>query len=523
MHLSSPLPTDVQAQVSAALDACDRSDHAAIDRFGAEAAAAAAQAGRIDLQCSVLAGWSQSAYRRNDFALATRLAVQALEAGQHSQQPAAHAEGLVAWARVLWSSGELDDALSALEQAMPLTQQHGSPRLQLHAFNLMGLVHADLGQLDESMTYQQAALRAAEASGVGDLQLIARTNLAGRWLQLGKRHAAAGQHSQADVAWKQVMAMYPDTEALVQQYQLQHGLPHFLVSYATTLLRLGRVPEAMAVFERQRTIVDAFPDRSSMPHAALHLANHYRRQGYLVSARKAVQEGLAEAEKLGSKARQADLHLQVSEIAEMQGSFEVALAHHKRFHALREECALERAQMKSMLLAVRLRTEQWARQAHVDALTGLDNRRSLEVQLQRLHTQARTVLTPLHAAMIDVDHFKAINDCLGHAGGDDVLRKMGLLLRAQCREGDIAARYGGEEFVVLLPGSDPSAALRTAERLRLAVQGHEWPALPQGLRVTISVGLADLANEAEVELGLQRADRALYAAKAQGRNRVCVA
>lgn len=542
---------DLQALVQAALEAGDRSDHAGIDLAAPPALEAAAAAARDDLRCEVLGAWSQSACRRNDFALAARLAADAREIGLRSAQAPARAQGLVAWGRVLWQSGELDDALEALLQALPEATAAGNARLQVHASNLLGLVHADLGHLDTSLGHHRQALEAAERSGVADLELIACTNLAGRWLALGKRHEAAGDGAAAARAWQQVVALHPRTEALVRQHRLEHGWAHFLASHATALLRLGRTEEGLRTFEAQRVLADTYPDRSSVPYAALHLARHHHRQGEHAAAMAVLAEGLAEAARLGAKMRLADLHLLASEVAEAQRDFEQALAHHKRFHAWREECAVERAAMKSTLLTVRLQTEQalreaqaqraralqlaeanqslqvhaqtLAREARLDALTGLDNRRSVDLLLPIWHATAREQQRALHAALLDLDHFKSVNDQHGHAVGDAVLRDVGALLRAQCREGDLAARYGGEEFVVVWPGADEAAARRACDRLRAAVLAHDWARLRPGLKVTVSIGLADLAHDATAAAGLERADRALYAAKREGRDRTVIA
>lgn len=543
---------DLHALVQAALEAGDRNDHAGIDQAAPPALAAAAAAARDDLRCEVLGAWSQSAYRRNDFPLAARLAAQAREIGLRSGRPTARAEGLVAWARVLWSGGELEEALAVLELALPDAAGHAAPaglagaRLRVHVHNLLGLVHGELGQLDASLSDHERALTAAERAGVGDLELMVCTNLAGDWLALGKRHAAAGDSAAAAAAWEQVIALHGRTEALVHRHQLAHGWPHILTSYAAALLRLGRVQEGLRAFAMQSALAEAHPERSNLPHAALHLARHHHGQGELAAAMAVLNDGLAVATRQGAKLRLAELHQLASEIAEAQRDFEQALAHYKRFHAWREECAAERAAMKSTLLAVRLQTEQalqeaqaqrartrelteanqslqahaqtLARQARLDALTGLDNRRSVDALLPMWHATAREQRRALHAALLDLDHFKDINDQLGHAVGDDVLRTVGTILRALCREGDLAARYGGEEFVIVWPGADEDSAHGACERLRIAVQAHDWALLRQGLQVTVSIGLADLAHDTTAAAGLERVDQALYAAKRQGRN-----
>jgi two-component system cell cycle response regulator len=124
--------------------------------------------------------------------------------------------------------------------------------------------------------------------------------------------------------------------------------------------------------------------------------------------------------------------------------------------------------------------------------------------------------------MLDIDHFKRINDIYGHGAGDAVLRQVARVLLAQVRDADFVVRYGGEEFVLVLPETDVSRALSLAERVRQAVASASLR-LPDGreLSVTVSLGIAALRED--IELGeelLRHADRARYAAKERGRNRV---
>jgi len=157
--------------------------------------------------------------------------------------------------------------------------------------------------------------------------------------------------------------------------------------------------------------------------------------------------------------------------------------------------------------------------AAVDPLTGLFNRNALELRAAELIAQSQASGLPIAAVIGDLDLFKEVNDRHGHLIGDRVLRDVANTLRTTLRTFDYIYRYGGEEFVVLLPGNDESAALATAERLRLAVAVSS----PAGLEMTMSfgVGVSD-APQTELEHLLTAADRALYCAKAEGRDRVCV-
>ena len=162
------------------------------------------------------------------------------------------------------------------------------------------------------------------------------------------------------------------------------------------------------------------------------------------------------------------------------------------------------------------------RMSQTDGLTGVDNRRHIEERLTEMFDHAARLNEPLAVVMCDVDHFKSVNDTLGHQAGDAVLKQLAEVLRETAREIDRVGRYGGEEFVVLLPGSNASDAEAFAERVRRAVAERDF-AYPGGtVRRTLSAGVAGWPHpEVRHQEGLVKAaDDALYVAKQRGRNRV---
>jgi len=165
--------------------------------------------------------------------------------------------------------------------------------------------------------------------------------------------------------------------------------------------------------------------------------------------------------------------------------------------------------------------EQAEKLATTDGLTGLLNRRTLSAQLAARVREAQRYRRPLSLVLLDVDHFKKVNDTHGHPAGDAVLRGVAAVARAQARETDLVARYGGEELAVVLPETDAAGARAIAERLRAAVEGTSHVTEQGPLRVTVSVGVATWPGGGQNpdEL-LTTADRALYRAKQTGRNRV---
>jgi diguanylate cyclase (GGDEF)-like protein/PAS domain S-box-containing protein len=164
------------------------------------------------------------------------------------------------------------------------------------------------------------------------------------------------------------------------------------------------------------------------------------------------------------------------------------------------------------------------RQARIDMLTGLNNRRHFFELAERELARAKRHGEPLSALMLDADHFKLFNDNYGHHIGDMVLQKLSEVCAQVLRENDILGRIGGEEFAILLPETDGSQALDAAERLRQAVANAEVQFAPDELiRFTVSIGVTSLvATDAKVDTLLKRSDEALYEAKNAGRNLVRV-
>ena len=157
--------------------------------------------------------------------------------------------------------------------------------------------------------------------------------------------------------------------------------------------------------------------------------------------------------------------------------------------------------------------------AATDGLTGLPNKRVVTDALKRTFAQATLTKTPLALLLLDLDHFKQVNDQYGHAAGDQVLASVGAALRSVVRDRDFAGRNGGEEFAVLLPDTDIAAALDIAERIRATIAEVTLPGTD--VPVTVSVGVAGFPDHASTLERLDRlADAALYVAKRQGRNRV---
>lgn len=171
------------------------------------------------------------------------------------------------------------------------------------------------------------------------------------------------------------------------------------------------------------------------------------------------------------------------------------------------------------------------KQSYTDPLTGLVNRRGLSQQVEPLLAMVKRERRPISLVMVDIDHFKSINDRWGHKVGDEALRQLARALRQGVREMDLVARLGGEEFLIVLPGIDGRSAGEIAERLRgeVASMSLEMPpetaqkAPDSGIRLTISLGVGEVRSWEDLDSAINRVDRALYKAKEEGRNRMAMA
>jgi len=193
-------------------------------------------------------------------------------------------------------------------------------------------------------------------------------------------------------------------------------------------------------------------------------------------------------------------------------------------HGIEAELARLSDELQAVRHELAKRTAEYEKMANYDTLTGLYNRRAILEKANEWICHVRRYKGRLTVVMLDIDHFKQVNDIYGHRVGDRVLMDLSSMMQRSVRQTDFAGRYGGEEFLIILPRTDVAGASVMAERVREAIQGAPMhDAEGNAFKVTASLGVAEYCSGDDEDSLITRADAALYRAKEAGRNRVEIA
>ncbi|BCY09334.1 diguanylate cyclase [Actinoplanes sp. L3-i22] len=440
-------------------------------------------------------------------------------------------------ARVLILTGDLTEALDEGLIALELAELSGELRPRQLALTAIGIVHLCLRQYEMSMEYCERAAETARL--LGDVAVHGSLIDTIACVLMGQAHAAREEGDEPTALAHGELAIDRAREAMETGRAAGHRYfqANALGNLAEMLAFVGRPQEALAMMETFR--IDPELDSVST------ITHHLDTRGCIYMALRDYDQAarlFAEALErcVGNNAAMYYCE-HLSEAHEKNENFRAALEYHKRFHTLFTLVASEAAQRSANIAAIRLETaraQQYAmreraraedlyhsnleltrhaesllQQSLEDPLTGLANRRLLDRLLA-------TDGARYSIALLDVDHFKRVNDNHSHQIGDEVLRQLGRLLQQSGGPADHAARYGGEEFALLLSESDDEPGDAVAERLRATIETYDWSVIAPDLRVTVSIGVA-AHHEADSAAGLlEIADRRLYEAKHGGRNRV---
>jgi diguanylate cyclase (GGDEF)-like protein len=412
-------------------------------------------------------------------------AVYAVELLEDTAAPWTRVQHLMALADALSWTGSFAAARERYRQAEEIVAGMGDANLRLRVLNNLAYTEHEAGEPQRAWAAVERMQAVAGATG-SDLDAIFLDTIARVQMAI-ERYAEAEQTMQASL-----------DQYRARGYQEADTLPEILLTLAESQRRQGSVDRAQATLDRCAEICEA---RS------------------LVGVRVRVQQ------------EQAALYA-------AQGRYQDAYELHLVFHAAAEaQHSMERdtqARIRHAMLETteaRQAAQRYREQALRDPLTGLHNRRFVDEQLPALLERAVQSGSPLSIALIDLDHFKRINDALSHNTGDQVLVLVSRLLTAALEDppghgetgeppAGFAARMGGEEFLLVLPDTPATDALRRFEGLRMAVAAYHWQPVTGDLPVTVSIGGATIVTPITQSELLARADFNLYAAKRAGRDRV---
>jgi diguanylate cyclase (GGDEF)-like protein len=493
------------------------------------------------------------------------LAEQAVAAGQavlpmlrETANDAARADVLCSMAMAFLDLGLNQEALDHISESVEAARACGDARLLCLAYNRVGLTKGHLGRYEEGERFLTESLAMARELQSEAEIYRALTNLGVVASDAFDAHESRGDKAAAQLAIER--ARRHGEEALIAARSSGNAYRE-----ALTMSNLGRYLGVSGQEKAAFTLLDhARALALQNGHRALVLACDGNRAELLVREQRheeaipLLTEALAAAQELYANSMVQDMHRQLYLAHKARGDLAEALLHHEAYHALTKEQLEQRNDTQSRLMMNRLeldqalfgaersrmqaelqrvRAEQMAAEAErlqvqarelrryvlADPLTGLGNRRQVERELPRLLAHSLRTGEPLAVAVLDLDHFKQVNDRHGHAVGDAVLTAVADLFRARVRGGDLIARMGGEEFLIVFAHASMEWAGEACERLRAAIESHDWEQVAAGLKVTISIGLCLAGPRLQATQLLEQADLALYQAKNEGRNRVAVA
>ncbi len=448
----------------------------------------------------------------------------------------------------LVSLGLADQAVEYAEAAYEraLTLSGGTERVR--AMNALALTQTRLGHYSQAQTTYRQAVREARLLPNALRELWRAYNNRGVCCSDEAQRSNASPARRAALLRRQLRF-----NSLAARVAAHDGETLYVLCNDTEALALlSRTDEAEAVFKRLQQMLAAQPpqatDARELSAVAMHLQGLIAMQrGRFASAAMLMMQGIAALEALEARDDLPSLLDRLSEAEEGRGHYREALAAVRRAARIRLELAQAQSEARLRMLEVRqglqqarvfieqerrrsqaMEVERRALQdeaqrlveaTRTDPLTGLGNRRLFDEAARGLAVDSDE---PVGLAVLDLDHFKQVNDNHSHAVGDRVLVVVAELLRRTCRPEDVLVRLGGEEFAVVLRRMPPEAAQRACERLRHTIASHDWHALRQGLVITVSIGLVTAQTPVDAGTMLVRADVLLYDAKRAGRDRVCV-
>jgi diguanylate cyclase len=428
---------------------------------------------------------------------------------------------LVRVGSALRAGGDHASAISALEEAESIARELGDEPRRALVLRHVGVCCSLVGRHQQALSYLSESLEMHLRLGLAGEAMTSRLSTYNA--RNRQAHALPADHPERQAALRELLDLWDE---LARDAQAQ-GLDRLAVmargNLGITLRQSARYGEAIAVLE---TLLEHYRANGMTPNVAIALnvlGQCHAALGSHALACHCFKESLALLGTEGSLDDRLEAYEGLSQAEEAQGHLAEALAALRQARAVdkqkTDEAARAAAAQRELRIELARLTSQWAAQAAQDPLTGLGNRRALDRWMAENLPRAERG-QPLTLLLLDIDHFKSVNDRFGHAVGDAVLRRVAKVVASRCRDRDLAVRYGGEEFVLALTSVGHDAAVALAHELRDVMSAQPWAEIGPGLTLSVSIGTAHATHAANAEELLTLADRRLYAAKYAGRNRV---
>jgi diguanylate cyclase (GGDEF)-like protein len=432
------------------------------------------------------------------------------------------------------SFGDYDLATEYGMKSLQLAQETLNRRRETRILNILSVIYAEAENLGAALEMGLKVVQNQRELGYLQGESIALNNLALTYLDMGDGEKALS------TCWNSLCIARENNLEVVE---------------ITVLSTLGEIYIGIQdLVNAEKTLLDTLARTRELGlgsdefQCLYHLGRVYVQLGQEEEAIKYLQSGLSSSRESNDRRGEYLCHQLLTEIFEKKEDFETALKHHKQFHSLKESVFNESMSKRLMGLQVshqvetakkdaniqylknielkreieerKFAQEALAKLAGIDFLTGVLNRREFFNLGEKEVTRTIQTDQPLSAILLDLDHFKQVNDTYGHAIGDHALIEITRVLQESLRQGEIIGRYGGDEFAIILPRSTREHARQIAERILEKLKSQTVPTKKGHIYITASLGIAELAQSAEKNLDdlLELADQALYQAKNAGRH-----
>lgn len=472
--------------------------------------------------------------RLGDFDAAVTAGLQALELLADGHDLVALCRTNCTLALAYHETGLHEKSVPHVVSAMAAARESGDLTSSFWALSRSGMVHESSGDLPRGVELNRQALALARTADDPDVLFAGLNNLADSLVSLAESRPGEddGSSGTSVEVYGEARALFEEALEISVRHQQASREALALGNLVGVLTGLGLFDDARALAIRGKELTHAHGYRSLELTCDTNLAQVLRAEGRITEAVAAMEALLTVREVADEPLLLSELHTALHQMHKQVGRYDEALRHHEELYAVRMRMAAQTAGIQSRMLLTSLeveearhdaersraeaqvaqvRADELEQAAYTDALTGLPNRRALDRELPALIRHARAAGGALCAAMIDLDHFKRINDMHGHAVGDRVLVAIADVLRQVIRGSDLAVRVGGEEFLLVFVDATQAQAVHACERLGAAVRSFPWGA-------TVSAGVATQGPNETVTTWLERADAALYAAKGRGRD-----